>query len=206
MRASGALLALLALAALPAAGTPPSTPSASAPTPHTALPYTGDKSRALKALSPEDIAALREGRGMGLSKPAELNRHPGPRHVLDLAAELNLTPAQRREIQAIFDRMHTQAVALGERIVAQEHALEKLFMHAPARAPAVRQVTTDIGRLNGMLRFVHLQAHIDTTKALTPTQIASYDRLRGYANSRPAAEADARPAPAPHAAHGAHTH
>ena len=203
MRASGALLALSVLAALPAAGVPASN---SVPTPPTASPYTADKTRTLKALSPEDIAALREGRGMGLSKPAELNRHPGPRHALDFAAELNLTPAQQREIQAIFDRMHTQAVALGERIVAQEQALEKLFIHTPAPALAVRQVTTDIGRLNGMLRFVHLQAHIDTTKVLTPAQIESYDRLRGYANSRRRAEPDAQPTPAPHAAHGAHTH
>ena len=193
MRAVGVLLALpLLLAAAPS-------PSNSADP-----SYVDDTSRPLKALSAEDIAALREGRGMGLSKPAELNRHPGPRHVLDLADKLGLTPAQRRDIQAIYDHMHTRAVALGERIVAQEYALEKLFAHTPAPAARVRQVTPDIARLNGMLRFVHLDAHIATARALTPAQIDAYDRLRGYARDRPRGKS--APTPPPAEAHGAHAH
>ena len=56
-------------------------------------PYAGEQTREIKALSGSDIANLRNGRGMGLARPAELNRYPGPRHVLD-TAELALTPAQ----------------------------------------------------------------------------------------------------------------
>ena len=44
-------------------------------------PYAGMESRAIKALSPQQIADLREGRGMGLALPAELNGYPGPMHV-----------------------------------------------------------------------------------------------------------------------------
>lgn len=158
-------------------------------------PYVEDKARTLKALSADDIAALRAGRGMGLSKSAELNRHPGPRHVLDLADALKLSAAQRAQIQTTYDRMHADAIMLGERIVAQELALDKLFNAPPAPAETVKQVTTQLARLNGALRFTHLNAHIDTTRVLTPAQIGAYERLRGYA------AADDTPAH-----HGLHAH
>lgn len=48
-------------------------------------PYTGLQERPIKALSDQQIDDLREGRGMGLALPAELNGYPGPRHVLGLA-------------------------------------------------------------------------------------------------------------------------
>ncbi len=48
-----------------------------------------------KALSASDVQALDEGRGMGTAKPAELNGYPGPMHVLQLAAELELSREQR---------------------------------------------------------------------------------------------------------------
>ncbi len=57
----------------------------------TAAPYAGQQTRAIKALSPEDIAGLRAGDGMAMAKAAELNRYPGPRHVLDLAGPLALS-------------------------------------------------------------------------------------------------------------------
>jgi hypothetical protein len=37
-----------------------------------------------------------------------------------------------------------------------------------------------IGRLQGQVRQVHLDAHIEQTALLTPAQIAKYNRLRGY--------------------------
>ena len=42
------------------------------------LPYAGQQTRAIKALSDDDIAALRAGEGMGMAKAAELNGYPGP--------------------------------------------------------------------------------------------------------------------------------
>ena len=54
-------------------------------------PYAGQETRAIKALSPEDLEELRTGAGMGLAKAAELNGYPGPLHVLALAKELQLT-------------------------------------------------------------------------------------------------------------------
>ena len=54
--------------------------------------YAGMHTRDIKALSPEQVADLREGRGMGASLPAELNGAPGPIHVLELSQQLKVTP------------------------------------------------------------------------------------------------------------------
>ena len=51
------------------------------------MPYAGQEARSIKALSDDDIAALRKGEGMGMAKAAELNGYPGPVHVLSLAAQ-----------------------------------------------------------------------------------------------------------------------
>ena len=48
------------------------------PAPAADLPYAGQQTRAIKALSDDDIAALRAGEGMGMAKAAELNGYPGP--------------------------------------------------------------------------------------------------------------------------------
>ena len=49
----------------------------------------------MASLSDEDVQGFLDGRGMGLAKSAELNGHPGPMHVLELAEELKLTAEQR---------------------------------------------------------------------------------------------------------------
>jgi Spy/CpxP family protein refolding chaperone len=90
-------------------------------------PYAGQQSRAIKALSDEDIAALLKGEGMGYAKAAELNGYPGPKHVLDLADRLKLTPDQRQQVQAIFDRMSASAKPLGAELVERERVLDQLF-------------------------------------------------------------------------------
>src|ERR1700720_3656572 len=83
-------------------------------------PYAGQQVRAIKALSKEDTASLLKGEGMGMAKAAELNGYPGPAHVLAFARELRLSDEQRQQVQAIFDQMHTRAVALGTEIVERE--------------------------------------------------------------------------------------
>src|SRR5438477_9111603 len=76
--------------------------------------YVGQQSREIKALSGEDIAALRNGDGMGLAKAAELNGYPGPRHVLALARELRLSETQSAQVTGIRDRMRAAARPLGD--------------------------------------------------------------------------------------------
>jgi hypothetical protein len=86
------------------------------------MPYAAQQTRAIKALSEEDIAALRKGEGMGLA-----NGYPGPVHVLALAAQLGLSEGQRHEVQTVFDRMSAAAKPLGGELIGQEQALDQLF-------------------------------------------------------------------------------
>lgn len=153
-------------------------------------PYAGQEHQAIKALSEAEIEALRQGRGMGLAKAAELNHYPGPMHVLELADSLQLSEVQRTATQQIYARMHAEAVRLGPLIVAQEQALDRLFAHQQTVGSKLQEVVREIARLQGELRLVHLQAHVDMQAVLAPEQIATYDALRGYgAHSHPSGPA-----------------
>jgi Spy/CpxP family protein refolding chaperone len=153
---------------------------------HAASPYAGQAGSEVKALSPDEMKALKEGSGMGMAKPAELNHYPGPRHVLDMKDEIGLSSAQTAELQAIYDRMHSTAVVLGGQIIAKEKALDDEFASGTIDKSTLADLTSRIGALQAALRAVHLSAHLETRSVLTPEQIARYDSLRGYApGSRP---------------------
>ncbi len=143
--------------------------------------YTGDETREIKALSKAETDGLLNGEGVGLAIAAELNHYPGPRHVLDLSDQLQLTDAQKKSIQGAFDRMHTKAMELGKELVEKERALDKAFASTIITQKSLNQLTREIAELRGKLRDVHLGAHIEARSVLTPQQIQSYDRLRGYA-------------------------
>jgi Spy/CpxP family protein refolding chaperone len=145
-----------------------------------ATPYAGQQARTIKALSDEDIAALRKGEGMGMAKAAELNGYPGPAHVLALAAQLGLTEDQQRQVTAIFDRMSAAAKPLGSELIAREEALDQLFATGEITLDRLAAETAAIAALQGRLRAVHLAAHLETRAALQPDQIARYEQLRGY--------------------------
>ena len=81
----------------------------------------------IKAISAEEIQGLLNGEGMGIVMVAELNHYPGPRHVLDLKDQLNLSEKQRVETQKLFDIMHAQAVRIGKLIIDKEQELDNLF-------------------------------------------------------------------------------
>jgi Spy/CpxP family protein refolding chaperone len=143
-------------------------------------PYAGYADRAIKALAPEEIEGFLRGDGMRMALPAELNGYPGPRHALELADSLGLSPDQRMQARAALDEMRAAAVALGGLIVEQEAALDSLFRTGVADSGAVARLTRAIGEDLGRLRAVHLLAHLRLRAILTPAQAAAYDRLRGY--------------------------
>jgi len=145
-----------------------------------ANPYAGQEARTLKALSDEDIAALRKGEGMGMAKAAELNGYPGPAHVLTLAPRLGLTESQRGEIGAIFGRMSAAAKPLGGEVIAREQTLDRLFANGEITLDRLATETAAIAELQGRLRRVHLAAHLETRALLNADQIARCERLRGY--------------------------
>jgi Spy/CpxP family protein refolding chaperone len=148
---------------------------------HAASPYAGQAGSEIKALSADEMKALKDGAGMGLAKPAELNHYPGPRHVLDMKEEIGLSPAQTAELQAIYDRMHSAAVVLGGQIIAKEKALDAEFTAGTIDKSTLADLTSRIGALQAALRAVHLSAHLETRSVLTPEQVSRYDSLRGYA-------------------------
>jgi len=151
-------------------------------------PYKGQQAREIKALSAEDIQSLLKGEGMGLAKAAELNLFPGPLHVLQLTGDLSLSERQKGEVQGVFDRMKTRAVALGRRIVELERELDRAFATRSIEARSLERQVAEISRLQGELRSVHLAAHLETLPLLTPHQARRYAELRGYLDGPSAPE------------------
>lgn len=146
-------------------------------------PYTDIVDRDIRALSEERIEALLDGAGAGYALSAELNSYPGPMHVLELNDEMSLTNEQTDKIEQIYAEMKKEAQKIGEQIVQLEADLEQRFRSREITEQDVRHMTEEIGRLDGKLRSVHLNAHIQTTALLTDDQVNRYDQLRGYANS-----------------------
>jgi Spy/CpxP family protein refolding chaperone len=105
-------------------------PSGAQPSGAPTTPYAGFQKREIKALSPEQTADLRAGRGMGLALAAEMNGHPGPMHVLEHAERLQLTVAQRQTMEALMQGMRRDAIAAGEALIAAEAELDRLFASA----------------------------------------------------------------------------
>jgi Spy/CpxP family protein refolding chaperone len=143
------------------------------------MPYASQQARTIKALSEEDIAALRKGEGMGLAKAAELNGYRGPAHVLTLAQQLGLTEDQRQQVSAIFDRMSAAAKPLGAELIAREQVLDQLFAKGEITPDRLTAETAAIGELQGRLHAVHFGAHLQTRALMNPEQLARYEQLRG---------------------------
>lgn len=149
---------------------------------HSSSPYIGEQKRDVKALSETDIKNYLEGNGMGFAKAAELNGVPGPKHILENEAKLDLSPEQREAIRNSFEKMKEQAINLGRQIVENEKHLEGVFRQTEITEGAVEAQTRKIAELQGNLRNVHLQAHLEMKKILSPPQVEKYNRLRGYTN------------------------
>ncbi len=143
-------------------------------------PYAGLQTREIEALSSEEIADLRGGRGMGLALAAELNGYPGPRHVLDLARQLNLTDDQRTRIQQLFDSMKAEAAPVGQKLIAAERDLNRAFVERTITPEQLKAATAAIAEIQGKLRDTHLKYHLATAALLTVDQIHRYADLRGY--------------------------
>lgn len=143
-----ALLALI-LAAAPVA----------ADTAHQHSPYAGEETRDIMALSPEEIADLTAGRGMGLA----------------------LTAEQQRRTSELLDAMRQEASALGGQLIKAERTLDRLFAEQRATPDTVAAATEQAGAIGAKLRAAHLRYHLAMMDVLTTEQVAAYNHLRGYA-------------------------
>ena len=153
--------------------------------PGVASPYAGMQQRRIKALSDQQIGDLRAGRGMGLALAAELNGYPGPMHVLELAEALKLSDEQRSRTRALFEAMKAETIPIGERLVAEETALDRLFAERRVTRGTLDEATARIAVAQGELRAAHLRYHLAMVEVLSPAQVAHYAQLRGYAQGGP---------------------
>jgi len=131
-------------------------------------------------LSEAQRAQYLNGEGMGLAKPAEMNHYPGPRHVLQNADRMKLSPEQLAATQKLFDAVQEKAKKLGGEIVDREDELVRIFSSHTADEARVKQLAEEIGSLQGELRAAHLTAHLQERSLLSPEQIRVYDEARDY--------------------------
>jgi Spy/CpxP family protein refolding chaperone len=143
-------------------------------------PYAGMQTRPVKALSEQQVADLRAGRGVGLALAAEPNGYPGPMHVLELADRLDLSADQRAKVQQLFDSMKAEATPVGSRLIEQEMELDRLFASRTITAERLKAMTSSIAETQGALRDTHLKYHLSTAALLSQHQMQRYAELRGY--------------------------
>ena len=145
-------------------------------------PYAGQEQRPVKALSSAEIDGLLSGKGMGLAKAAELNHYPGPKHVLQVEKNLELSQQQQFKTQQLYTAMKREAVRIGLLIVEEERRLDELFALTTVTDELLMSGLNKIAILRGELRYVHLKAHLQQKTILSSEQIRRYDQLRGYKN------------------------
>jgi len=145
-------------------------------------PYAGtyDPDAPIRALSAEVVEQIRQGQGASFALPAELNGVPGPRHVLDLAEELDLSADQQTQVQEVYDRYLVDVIPAGERYLAAAQALEEEFRAGTVTEEELPGLVAEVSRREGELVTIHLTAHLRTAGILTSEQIAAYNTLRGY--------------------------
>lgn len=143
-------------------------------------PYAGEEQRRIKSLSTERIEALEAGHGLGYAKAAELNGYPGPKHVLELADELDLDADQIRSTEALFETMRERAGEIGRDLIAAEAELEAAYAGGTITHQSLAELVSRGARIEGQLRLVHLQAHLQQAELLDDEQMSEYQRLRGY--------------------------
>lgn len=146
-------------------------------------PYAGMETRAIKALSDQQIGDLKAGRGMGLALAAELNGYPGPIHAIELAHKLGLAPDQIAKLKDLFEAMKAETIPLGLQLIAEERTLDDAFAGRTVTPASLDAETQKIGATQARLRAAHLKYHLSTVAVLTPEQTAKYKELRGYSGA-----------------------
>ena len=121
---------------------------------------------------------IADGRGFGMAAAADRQGYPGPLHVLELAARLQLTPDQATAVRGLREAMFAESRPKGAWLLEAERRLEALFASGHADEPAVRSAVADVERLRAELRTLHLTTHLKTAALLTPEQRRVYHMER----------------------------
>lgn len=153
-------------------------------------PYLEQLDSSVRGLSAQEVDDLLNGRGAGYARTAELNNYPGPRHVLDMKQELDLSDDQARQIEAAFEQMRAKAKQVGQEIIQHEAQFSAAFVNRTISETDLQEQTKALALLYGQLRAIHLEAHLKITPLLSVEQITTYNTVRGYTGSsgRPASD------------------
>lgn len=149
--------------------------------------YAGQDSRRIKSLSKQDIEDIKQGRGWGLAKPAELNGLPGPIHLLELQDELSLSEDQISKIDSLYQSMNFDARKVGAQYIEREKEIEQLLTQPSISEKALALAVRSAAETLAELRLTHLKAHLATPSLLTEGQLIQYQVLRGYQAADPCA-------------------
>jgi hypothetical protein len=82
----------------------------------------------------------------------------------------------------MFEAMKAETIPIGERLIAEEAALDRLFADHVITPEKLSAATAEIGLTQAELRAAHLKYHLSTVAMLEPSQIRQYSVMRGYDN------------------------
>ena len=125
----------------------------------------------------QERASIEHGEGLAMALVADRNGYPGPRYVLELKADLKLTPEQESAMEKLFAQVKQQAVARGKEVLVAEEKLGAMLAQKRPEAE-LREQAYRVATLRAELRWTHLSAHLAARKLLTPEQLAAYQQIR----------------------------
>jgi hypothetical protein len=147
--------------------------------------YTGEERREIKSFSEGDIEELKNGKGWGLAKVAELNGVPGPAHLLEMKDDIDLSAKQIGAIEDLYNKMKREAIPLGFELIDIERELNNHFANRTITDELLNVLLEKVAQVQKKLRYVHLSTHLKTPNILTAEQIVLYNKLRGYSSDDP---------------------
>ena len=118
--------------------------------------YAGEEKREIKSLSDSDIEELKNGKGWGLAKAAELNGMPGPAHLLEMKDEIDLSANQVRAIEDLYKKMKQEAIPLGLELIELERELNAHFANKTITSKLLGVLLEKGTQIQKELRYVHL--------------------------------------------------
>src|SRR5205807_3645196 len=101
----------------------------------------GEAEAAHHSFLDQERAAIERGEGFGMAMVADRNGYPGPKHVLELTAELQLTPEQQTAMEKLFAQMKAQALARGKECCSpKRNSIRCLLKAGPSRNSSSRPI------------------------------------------------------------------
>lgn len=97
---------------------------------------------------------------------------------------MGLSPSQVASLEKLFQDMKAQAIRLGQAYIEAERALDDYFRAGELDDQTLRPKVDQAEQARADLRFLHLSYHHRTLDVVTPAQVTTYNRLRGYEQVR----------------------